>query len=249
MSFALQSLRTAGSPSYAAAHASVGERRDAGDGTRGSERSGEARVPTGRNALLGALTTALDELAGAPASGASPIRSDEPSASDRDARQALHAFVQGLFSALRPTEAEERQGRGFAWGRTSSADLARRIDALVQKLRGDAATPLPAPVGETTTEPPSEPSARPAAGATEPGAPAVPATDVTGQTEKPAVDAPLLSVFRELLAARSAGATTDEGAVDAGDALVALLQRISQALTGQDGGESPAAGSLLDVTA
>src|SRR6478672_5746493 len=138
MSLALQSL--AGSPSSASTAADGAAIRRKADDARpdGSQQGEAAKAPKGRHALLAALTEALGGLAAGPVGNATSAPADESSPADRESKHALHAFVHELFAALRPAESEGRPGRGFAWGRTSSADLAERLDALVQRLQGGA---------------------------------------------------------------------------------------------------------------
>lgn len=255
MSLAMQSLTASAAPTRAATHAAAVEHHGAvPPGAPGAERTEDGKAPKGRNALLGALTQALDELASASAGDAAPADTEEPSASDRESKHALPTFVHELFAALRPTDAEGRHGRGFAWGRTSLADLAQRLDTLVQRLQGGAASPSeprvvdPAPEVPASAPTPSvETSSGGAAVASTPIAPAP--DEAKAATGGVATDSPLLSAFRQLLAARSPGEAAGAGAADGSDALVALLQRMSRALAGDAATDAPIAGSLLDVTA
>jgi len=254
MSLALQSLASSPSSACSAADGAA-LRRKADDARPDDSRPGEAaKAPKGRHALLAALTDALEGLAAAPAGNPASAPADEPAPADRESKHALHAFVHELFAALRPAESEGRTGRGFAWGRTSSADLAQRLDALVQRLQGGAA---PAPSEPDAVAPPDAPAPAATAAAATP-APDTPATATASQAAPP-VDSsatpptpigvdPLLSAFQELLAVRQ---PAEGGGVSAGgtDALVAFLQRMAQSLGGHAASGSAPPGTLLDVTA
>jgi hypothetical protein len=259
MSLALQSLASSSPSACDASDGAVHRRKDNEARTDGSERAQGAQAPKGRHALLAALTEALGALGAAPGDDTASAASDELSPSTSESKHALHAFVHELFSALRPAESEGRSGRGFAWGRTSSADLAQRLDALVQSLQaGTAKTPrelpadastaaiAPTPAIAPTTS--SEAVAVPAKETPEAGPPLAPARDAsTTSTTAVHVD-PLLSAFRELLAARhpvDASGASGDGV----DALVDFLQRMSQSLEGDAASGSPTPGTLLDVTA
>jgi hypothetical protein len=233
MSFAVQSA-SASAATRAAAHAGVVEHaRGLAGQARRPDGAPESTPPKARHVLIEALHEALQPPApGATGNPASADSHGSPS-DGRASRQAFHAFVHALFAELRPIEGEGRHGRGFAWGRTSTTDLAQRLDALVDRLQGVA---------------PDD-----AAGAAE-AAPVrtAPTTDdaVAPATGELAVDAPLLSAFRRLLAATDTGATEGGAASGASGSLVAVLRRVSEALTGDRWPlESAVAGSLLDVTA
>ena len=222
----------------AAAHAGVVEHaRGLAAEARRPEAVQEGSAPKGRHALVEALREALQP----PAAGVAdePV-SANPASDDRTSRQAFHAFVHALFAELRPTDAEGRHGRGFAWGRTSSSDLAQRLDALVEWLQSssnDDAAAVPE-VAPTATPSPDDAIAR----AT------TPSTDdaIAPATDSVTADTPLLSAFRRL----GAGAAEGGDATDASASLVAFLRRVSEALAGDAGtAGSVAAGSLLDVTA
>jgi hypothetical protein len=216
----MQSLAESPSP----ARAVVAERRQNVTPTgQATEQSGDAKAPKGRNALMGALMQALHEVApGAGDDTTASVDEAGPSPGDRPSKHALHDFVHELFAGLRPTESEGRHGRGFAWGRTSAADLAQRLDALVQRLQG-----APTPAEAAPVEP----------------------TPQTPRSAGDAADSPLRSAFNRLIAARNPGETPAEGGVDGADALIALIQRMSRALAGDSVADAPVAGSLLDVTA
>ena len=254
MSIAMQSLTVPSSAARAATHLAATERqRDVPSPGHGADRSEDARAPKGRNALVGALNEALAELAAASAGDPASVDGEEPSLSERASKHALHSFMHELFAALRSTDAEGRHGRGFAWGRTSLADLAQRIDALVQRLQGGAAAPAESPPVEPAPETPaSAPTPAVAASSDEAdvgSAPPVPASDAAPATRSVAVDSNLLSAVSRLLTARDAGDSPGPGTVDGSDSLIALLQRMSQALAGDGVAEVPVAGSLLDATA
>jgi len=251
MSLAMQSLA---SPSSACTAPDTATTRRKADDARAlrTEQSEGAQAPKGRHALLAALTDALGGLASASAGSATSAPTDESSPGDRESKHALHAFVHELFAALRPAESEGRTGRGFAWGRTSAADFAQRLDALVQRLQGGAAPApsdpsavpaldVPAPASTTATQTPT--SDTPATAAPTAPAGAAPATPPTRLGADP-----LLSAFQQLLAVRH---PADSGGApgDGSDALVAFLQRMSQSLGANAASGTPAPGTLLDVTA
>ena len=249
MSLAMQSL--AASPSSACTAPDTATTRRKADDARalGTEQSEGAQAPKGRHALLAALTDALGGLASASAGSATSAPTDESSPGDRESKHALHAFVHELFAALRPSESEGRPGRGFAWGRTSSVDLAQRLDAVVQRLQGAAPSP---PASAVVASPEVEagsgdaPAAPSTSASTAPDdAPAMPAADAAATPATTIGADPLLAAFQQLLASRHPAADSGDGS----DALIAFLQRMSQALAGDAASEPPAAGTLLDVTA
>jgi hypothetical protein len=252
MSLAMQSL--AASPSSACtAPERTANRRQADEArAHGTEQGEGAKAPKGRHALLAALSDALEGLASASASDAASAPTDESSPGDRESKQALHAFAHELFAALRPAESEGRTGRGFAWGRTSSADFAQRLDALVQRLQGGATQASDSSVAVTPEVAVLAPTTAAATSATEPPAtpsPTAPAADASAAPPTPAGVDSLLSAFQQLLAVRHP-ADTGAGATGSGiDALVAFLQRMSQSLGGQAASISPVPGTLLNVTA
>ena len=225
MSLAVHSPVATTSAASAPSDAAVRREKEGQRGAHGTEQVGGAAPTKGRHALSAALTDALEELglvaAGLPASNARPGRS----VGEREATQALHAFVHELFAALRPADMEGRTGRGFAWGRTSSADFGLRLDALVERLQGTA---------PTTPEPPATSPLPPASGP----APNVPL----------GVD-PLLSAFQQLLAVARPAADSGGDPAEGTAALVGFLQRLSQAMNGAADSGSPVPGTLLDVTA
>ena len=252
MSLAMQSLAATTASASAARDTPVKRQKDVPVDAHDTEPGGGAVAGKGRHALLGAVTDALEGLGLVAAGNNASTAQEGPSAGDRASKQQLHAFVHELFAALRPAESEGRTGRGFAWGRTSSADFGLRLDALVRSLQGPAQAPSeppvlaplpeasaptpPAPVGTTEGETP------PAAAATAPAA-EPPLT----QTVQVAVD-PLLPAFQRLLDGKAPG--NDSGA-DSGsgtETLIAFLQRLAQAMTSAGAGGSAVAGALLDVT-
>jgi len=252
MSLALQSL--AGSPSSASTAADGAAIRRKADDARpdGSQQGEAAKAPKGRHALLAALTEALGGLAAGPVGNATSAPADESSPADRESKHALHAFVHELFAALRPAESEGRPGRGFAWGRTSSADLAERLDALVQRLQGGASLatsdPSVAPASDVAVPAATTAAAPPASDAPAPASPtASPADASTTAPTRIGVDS-LLPAFQHLLAVRD---PAESGGVsgDSVDALVAFLQRLAQSLGGHAASVSSVPGTLLDVTA
>ena len=251
MLLAMQSL--AASPlSACAAPDGAALRRKADDArAHGSEQGEVAHAPKGRHALLAALTEALEGLAPASAGNVASAPTDETSPADRESKHALHAFVHELFAALRPAESEGRTGRGFAWGRTSSADFAQRLDALVQRLQGGAA---PAPSNPAAVPAPDVPApaataaATPASDAPATASPTAPPADASATPPtRNGVD-PLLTAFQQLLAVRHP-AVSGGASADGIDTLVAFLQRMAQSLGGQAASGSSVPGTLLDVTA
>jgi hypothetical protein len=224
MAIAIHALTTR-STAIAAVDAG-GERRPSPLGDDGAS---ERAVPNSRHALLAAIATAVESLLPAADAGARAQPAD-----GHAAKQALHGFVHALLAGLRPSADEGGHGRGFAWGRTSAATIAQRLDALVARLQAGAAAQSPAvPDAGTAT-----------AAAADAASAATSATHASAATS-PAAASPLLTAFRELATARGAG----EGDDATGDALVALLQRIASALGGDAEALAPAAGSVVDVTA
>ncbi len=247
MSLAMPSL-AASSSSACAAPDGVAHRRKAGESRALDSEQGEAAAaPKGRHALLAALTEALGGLTSASAGNDASAPTDASAPADRESKHALHAFVHELFAALRPAESEGRTGRGFAWGRTSSADLAQRLDALVQRFQGGAAPAASDPAA------PAPDVRAPAAATPTPDTPAttsptVPSADASAPPPRQIGVDPLLSAFQQLLAVRhpgNSGGASAEGI----DALVAFLQRMTQSLGGQAASDAPVPGTLLDVTA
>lgn len=252
MSLAMQPLAASSSSAYTAPDGAVHRRKADETRAHGTEQGEGAKAPKGRHALLAALSDALEGLASASAGDAS-APTHESSLNERESKQALHAFAHELFAALRPAESEGRTGRGFAWGRTSSADFAQRLDALVRRLQGGAVdTPSDPSVAAATPD-------APVLAPTPPVATTAAETPGTASTTAPVAGAsvtlpipidvdPLFSAFEQLLAVRHPADTG--GASGSGiDALVAFLQRMSQSLGGQAASSSPVPGTLLDVTA
>ena len=224
MAIAIHALTTR-STAIAAVDAG-GERRPSPLGDDGAS---ERAVPNSRHALLAAIATAVESLLPAADAGARAQPAD-----GHAAKQALHGFVHALLAGLRPSADEGGHGRGFAWGRTSAATIAQRLDALVARLQAGAAAQSPAAPDAGTATATAADAASAATSA--PHASAAPS---------PAAASPLLTAFRELATARGAG----EGDDATGGALVALLQRIASALGGDAEALAPAAGSVVDVTA
>ena len=227
MSLAIHSPVATTSPASAPSDAAVKRQKEGRAGGQGTEQAGGAEPTKGRHALSAALTEALEGLGLVAAGGPASNARQGLSVGDREAKQELHAFVHELFAALRPADVEGRTGRGFAWGRTSSADLALRLDALVQRLQGSAPTP---------SEPPATSSTAPA-----PTPPSTPTTPVEAD--------PLLSAFQQLLAVAHPSAESGGDAAEGTATLVAFLQRLSEAMNSAAGSGSPVPGTLLDVTA
>jgi len=253
MSIAMQSLAASSPSACAASDGAVQRRKNDEARTEGTEHGERAQAPKGRHALLAALSDALGALAPAAGDDGASAATDELSPGARESKHALHAFVHELFSALRPAESEGRSGRGFAWGRTSSADLAQRLDALVQRLQAGAAqAPAELPgVASTGAIPPTASSEAVAAPANETPAavpPLAPARDASPPSTTTVRVDPLLASFQELLAARHpADSSSTSG--DSMDALIDFLQRMSHSLAGGAASGSPTPGTLLDVTA
>jgi len=224
MAIAIHALTTR-STAIAAVDAG-GERRPSPLGDDGAS---ERAVPNSRHALLAAIATAVESLLPAADAGARAQPAD-----GHAAKQALHGFVHALLAGLRPSADEGGHGRGFAWGRTSAATIAQRLDALVARLQAGAAAQSPA-----------APDAGAATAAAADAASAATSATHASAATSPAAASPLLTAFRELATARGAG----EGDDATGDALVALLQRIASALGGDAEALAPAAGSVVDVTA
>ena len=248
MSIAMQSLTASTSSACAAPGAAVDRRKAVEARAHGTEAGAEVGPPKGRHALMAALTGALDGIVAVPAGDAASGPDESPSG-ERESKHALHAFVHELFAALRPSESEGRPGRGFAWGRTSSVDLAQRLDAVVQRLQGAAPSP---PASAVVASPEVEagsgdaPAAPSTSASTAPDdAHAMPAADAAATPATTIGADPLLAAFQQLLASRDPAADGGDGS----DALIAFLQRMSQALAGDAASEPPAAGTLLDVTA
>lgn len=254
MSLAMQSLAASPSSPCTAPDGAANRRRADEAQAHGTEQGEGARAPKGRHALLTALSDALEGLVSASAGDAAAAPSDESAPSDRESKQALHAFAHELFAALRPAESEGRTGRGFAWGRTSSADFAQRLDALVQRLQGGAAQATSDSDGATATAevPVPAPTATVAASTAETpetASPTAPAADASATPPTPIGVDPLLSAFQQLLAVRDPADTDGASSGGSIDALVAFLQRMSQSLGGEAASSSPVPGTLLDVTA
>jgi len=224
MAIAIHALTTR-STAIAAVDAG-GERRPSSLGDDGASKRA---VPNSRHALLAAIATAVESLLPAADAGARAQPAD-----GHAAKQALHGFVHALLAGLRPSADEGGHGRGFAWGRTSAATIAQRLDALVARLQAGAAAQSPA-----------APDAGAATAAAADAASAATSATHASAATSPAAASPLLTAFRELATARGAG----EGDDATGDALVALLQRIASALGGDAEALAPAAGSVVDVTA
>jgi len=224
MAIAIHALTTR-STAIAAVDAG-GERRPSPLGDDGAS---ERAVPNSRHALLAAIATAVESLLPAADAGARAQPAD-----GHAAKQALHGFVHALLAGLRPSADEGGHGRGFAWGRTSAATIAQRLNALVARLQAGAAAQSPA-----------APDAGAATAAAADAASAATSATHASAATSPAAASPLLTAFRELATARGAG----EGDDATGDALVALLQRIASALGGDAEALAPAAGSVVDVTA
>jgi len=224
MAIAIHALTTR-STAIAAVDAG-GERRPSSLGDDGASKRA---VPNSRHALLAAIATAVESLLPAADAGARAQPAD-----GHAAKQALHGFVHALLAGLRPSADEGGHGRGFAWGRTSAATIAQRLNALVARLQAGAAAQSPA-----------APDAGAATAAAADAASAATSATHASAATSPAAASPLLTAFRELATARGAG----EGDDATGDALVALLQRIASALGGDAEALAPAAGSVVDVTA
>jgi len=243
MAIAIHALTTR-STAIAAVDAG-GERRPSSLGDDGASKRA---VPNSRHALLAAIATAVESLLPAADAGARAQPAD-----GHAAKQALHGFVHALLAGLRPSADEGGHGRGFAWGRTSAATIAQRLDALVARLQAGAAAQSPAaPDAGTATaaaadaaQSPAAPDAGAATAAAADAASAATSATHASAATSPAAASPLLTAFRELATARGAG----EGDDATGDALVALLQRIASALGGDAEALAPAAGSVVDVTA
>ena len=209
----------------------------------GPERKRESERSTGRHALVAALNDALAGLmpasqsasAAATSAGDAPASGSAVSAEER--KHALHEFMHELLGALRPTGGEGgakgHHGRGFAWGRTSEGDLARRLDALAQRLGGTAPKPVPTdtPLPVPSTDAVAQPVPQAAPGS---------ATLVA--------DTPLLTAFKHLAAALNGGAGEGDGKAAPADQLAALLHQMAQALQADPVAEAPASGSLIDVS-
>ena len=219
MSFAVQRGLSAQATAVSEAHG----RRDRAAAPSRSDAAGEGAAPNSRHALLGALTEALESRL--PGAGGASAADAQTSAGEHASTEALHAFVHALFAELRPSDAEGRHGRGFAWGRTTVAALGQRLDALIERLRGGTAAAAAPPVADSAAAPTAD-------------APAVSATAT-------AAESPVFTAFRELATARGAGG--EEGRT--ADALMAVLRRVASALGGDAEALAPAAGIVLDVTA
>ena len=228
-----------------------------------------------RYALLDALSEALGSVA-LPASGAgTPTVAAADAASEladagaepsrADLKDALHQFTHELFGLLRPTGSDapgHGHGRGYAWGRTSPADLAERLDALVQRLQGSEAAAPEAPLVPVIAQPPQSGDAvdvtPPADGAASEVAnaastdAATPADADTLEAPTPSVTptaSPLRDAFERLATALSGDAAATNAPASASDRLVSLLRNMADALRGDTGGDVLAQGSLLDVVA
>jgi hypothetical protein len=260
MSYGIQSSSAAGAASRVAEPSTASRRRERTADADDVERSSQTHGVRGRHALVEALSEALSGLMpAAPTTSGTADVSNVP-AEGAAGKQALHEFAHALFSALRPSGGVDgSRGRGFAWGHTSGVDLAQRLEALAQGLRGDAppAVPVTTPTTPTTaataaTTPAPNPVTAPAA-ATATAATATPravapdaATPATGVV---ANESPLLVAFKHLAAALNGSAATGATSVSAADQLAALLHRMAQALKPDSGADLPASGSLIDVTA
>ena len=231
MSFAVQSASLSAG-TRAAAHAGVVEQqRERREEARRADAAPERRAPNVRHALVDALDRALQSTA--PAAAGDPAPTEPRDA--RALRHAFHGFVHALFAELRPSDAEGRHGRGFAWGRTSAVDLALRLDGLAERLRGGVEAEAP------TVEAPPVVNAPTAALADN-----VVADETAGTV---AADSPLLAAFRRLLAARDGSAAEHVEASETAASLAAVLERLAAALAGNTPVDGPvAAGSLIDVT-
>lgn len=194
-----------------------------------------------RHALVTALQDALASPTPAGATAAAAAgdgAASGPAVSAAERKHALHEFMHELFGALRPTgdAGEGRHGRGFAWGRTSPADLAQRLQALAQSLGGatSQAAPAEAPTDATLTDPAAEP---------------LPQPSLDGAGAVAAVDTPLSSAFERLAAALNGGAAAADDAVSVSDRLAALLNQLARALHADPVADAPAAGGLVDLSA
>jgi hypothetical protein len=252
MSLAVQSLAATTASASAAPDTAVNRRKDVPIAALASETDGGAAAWKGRHALLGAVTDALEGLGLVATSHTASAAREEPSTGDHESKQPLQAFVHELFAALRPVESEGRMGRGFAWGRTSSADFGLRLDALVRSLQGPVQAPSEPPVLAPLPEasapvPPAvvgtPEGETPSAAAPTPHAPESP---LTRTAQAPAET--LLPAFQRLLDGAPPGNDSGADPGTATETLIAFLQRLAQAMTSADASGSVVAGALLDVT-
>ncbi len=205
----------------------------------------------GRHALVDALKQALGSLApsappspAADSDGTAPASPVATGSSPDERKDALHEFAHALFGALRPAGGDEGgsagRGHGFAWGRTSPADLAQRLDAVIQRLQAGQVHAVPAdssavePVavspGDDTAVPPVDDAA------------VVPPTT-------PPVASRLTAAFERLSQVLAPTDTSSAGTLSSTDRLVEVLQRLASALRADSAGDLQPTGSLLDVTA
>ena len=251
MSLAMQSLAAATSFASTARDPTVKRQKDVPPGAHDTEQGGGAVASKGRHALLGALTTALEGL-GLVAAGSNTSAAEEgTSAGDRASKQQFHAFVHELFAALRPAESEGRMGRGYAWGRTSSADFGLRLDALVRSLQGGQATsepPVLAPLPEGSAPTPPAPVATPEGEAPSAAASTARAAEPPVTRTVQVAAGTLLPAFQRLLDGAPPANDSGAGSGSGTETLIAFLQRLAQAMTSAGASGSAVAGALLDVT-
>ncbi|MEO5697592.1 MAG: hypothetical protein ABIQ60_10725 [Burkholderiaceae bacterium] len=249
--------------------AAPARRRDDPESSHRTE-PGRSVGRSGHHALVDALKQALGSLT--PASEPSSTAPALPAArvsSSHELKDALHEFAHALFGALRPAAGDDagpgRRGQGFAWGRTDPADLAQRLDAVIQRLQAGqvpaetegssaiapaAPTPAddPTAVGaDTDISVIAAASAMPVVNADV--APAASDTTISAVVATPA-GSKLTAAFERLSQALAPSDTSSSaGSVSTTDRLVELLQRLASALRGDNAGDLPPTGSLLDVTA
>lgn len=244
MSVAVQSFHAPAAAARTAEMSKPSTRNHRAPEVQEAEERSESTGRTGRHALMQALSNALGAVlpsvrTDSPAAGSAGdgiAAGSPPSAGDQ--KHALHEFIHELFGALRPAAGQDgapgRHGRGFAWGRTTTGDLAQRLEALALSLPGTAPQSLP-------VEPPnSAPSSTDAAIAPRP-----PATPVAGSA---GTDSPLLTAFGRLASAPG-DASAGDGALSPADRLAALLHQLARALQPAASSDVPAAGSLIDLSA
>jgi hypothetical protein len=252
MSLAMQSLAAPTSSASAAGDTAAKRQKDVPAGAHDAGQGGGAVAWKGRHALLGAVTDALEGLGLVAASNKASTAQEGPAAGDRESKQSLHAFVHELFAALRPAESDGRMGRGFAWGRTSSADFGLRLDALVRSLQGPAQAPSEPPVlapsPEASVPAPTAPVGTPEGETPSPAASTGPAAELSpARTVQVAADT-LLPAFQRLLDGAPSGDDSREDSGSSAETLIAFLQRLAQAMTSAGASGSAVAGALLDVT-
>lgn len=211
-----------------------------------AEAAAQTEPSKGRQGLVAALMQALHAADLEVAAHRAPA-GDQAPAGSRESKQALHAFTHELFAALRPPEAEGGHGRGFAWGRTSMGDLARRLEALVQTLHGVGPAATAGVEAVPATNAIATAVAVDASGGTAASGNIVGAESAAAKASGTGADSPLVAAFSRLIAAGNPGEQT--GAASGTEALMALLQRMSEALRGDPAAATPVAGSLLHVTA